>query len=186
MPILLCRCKLPGLGPYWKMANTMKNETAEAFRTGKKSVQHSPRFKKGDRFSKPIGIGAVFSLAILLILPTAAILRYAHEMDWRILFGAPLSMSVITFFTYRDDKGRAQRGNWRIPEATLHCLELFGGWPGAFLAQRRYRHKTVKASFQFAFWLIIVGHQLLALDSLFGWRIGSLLFGMILRIVKSL
>ena len=33
---------------------------------------------------------------------------------------------------------------------TLHTLELIGGWPAAFLAQRWLRHKCSKRSFQMA------------------------------------
>ncbi len=49
-------------------------------------------------------------------------------------------------------------------------LELIGGWPGAFLAQRVFRHKISKRSYQVEFWIIVLLHQFLALDSLFGWR----------------
>src|SRR3546814_20396935 len=50
------------------------------------------------------------------------------------------------------DKEAAQGGARRIPESTLHLVDLLGGWPGALIAQQQFRHKTVKASFQFAFW----------------------------------
>jgi uncharacterized membrane protein YsdA (DUF1294 family) len=48
---------------------------------------------------------------------------------------------------------------------------LLGGWPGAFLAQRRLRHKCSKASYQFLFWIIVLAHQFAALDSLQDWRL---------------
>jgi len=41
----------------------------------------------------------------------------------------------------------------------LHLLELLGGWPGAFLAQRRLRHKCSKRRYQFVFWLIVLAYQ---------------------------
>lgn len=53
----------------------------------------------------------------------------------------------------------------------LQTWSLFGGWPGAFLAQRQFRHKTAKPTFQTVFWLIVLIHQLVALDSLRGWRV---------------
>src|SRR3546814_17304610 len=49
------------------------------------------------------------------------------------------------------DKEAAQGGAQRIPESTLHLVDLLGGWPGALIAQQQFRHKTVKRSFQFAF-----------------------------------
>jgi len=54
------------------------------------------------------------------------------------------------------DKHAAQSGQWRIPESTLHLLELAGGWPGAFIAQRLTRHKTSKRSYRVAFWCMVV------------------------------
>ncbi len=68
-------------------------------------------------------------------------------------------MSVIAFVAYGVDKRRAGSiGRRRVPERTLHLLELLGGWPGAILAQRRFRHKTKKASFRLAFWFVVLLH----------------------------
>jgi uncharacterized membrane protein YsdA (DUF1294 family) len=50
-------------------------------------------------------------------------------------------------------------------------FELIGAWPGAFLAQRHLRHKCSKSNFQRVFWLIVVGYQLAAFDSLQEWRL---------------
>jgi uncharacterized membrane protein YsdA (DUF1294 family) len=57
-----------------------------------------------------------------------------------------------------------------MPEAKLHIMELLGGWPGAFLAQRRFRHKCSKVSYQVVFWVIALTNQLVAFDSLQGWK----------------
>jgi uncharacterized membrane protein YsdA (DUF1294 family) len=163
------------------MTNSTKNKVPESSRASGLSAQHSLRTRKREYPNSSVGAAAVFSLVVLLTLPIAAIMAHIEELDWRFLFGVPLLVSVITFFTYRSDKLRARRGDWRIPESTLHTLELFGGWPGAFLAQRIYRHKTIKRSFQFAFWSIIVCHQLLAADSLIDWEYSTRLFKMILK-----
>lgn len=74
--------------------------------------------------------------------------------------------SLVTLGVYRWDKYRAQKAQWRIAEATLHLLELGGGWPGALIAQRLFRHKNRKVSFQVVFWLIVLGHL-----ALWGWVI---------------
>lgn len=63
-------------------------------------------------------------------------------------------MSAVTFVAYSLDKHAARSGNRRTPEATLHLLELLGGWPGALVAQRLIRHKNVKVGYQVVFWLI--------------------------------
>ena len=69
--------------------------------------------------------------------------------------------SSITYGLYALDKIRAQQGEWRISENTLHLLELAGGWPGALLAQEYVRHKTVKTSYQFTFWFMVGGNLVL-------------------------
>ena len=55
----------------------------------------------------------------------------------------------------------------------LHLLGLFGGWPGAYLGQRWFRHKSSKISFQVLFWLIVGLYQTVALDALLGWPLLS-------------
>jgi uncharacterized membrane protein YsdA (DUF1294 family) len=44
----------------------------------------------------------------------------------------------------------------RVPEIILHALAVFGGWPGALIAQKTLRHKTIKQPFQKIFWLLVV------------------------------
>ena len=69
-----------------------------------------------------------------------------------------LATSVVSFVAYGWDKRQAVVGGRRAPERTLHLLAFLGGWPGAWLAQRRFRHKTRKLSFQITFWCIVVLH----------------------------
>lgn len=66
-----------------------------------------------------------------------------------------LVASLITFMVYALDKSAAKRGARRTPESTLHLLSLVGGWPGAVLAQGLFRHKTLKRSFRFVFWITV-------------------------------
>lgn len=61
-------------------------------------------------------------------------------------------LSVITFAMYGIDKAAAGKGRRRISEATLLFAGLIGGWPGALVAQRLFRHKTRKQPFQAIFW----------------------------------
>ena len=67
-------------------------------------------------------------------------------------------MSLATFIAYGLDKKRAINGARRIPERTLHLLAFFGGWPGALIAQRQFRHKTQKVMFRLVFWLLLALH----------------------------
>jgi uncharacterized membrane protein YsdA (DUF1294 family)/cold shock CspA family protein len=64
-------------------------------------------------------------------------------------------MSVVTFVAYAVDKSAAQSNRWRTNESTLQLLALAGGWPGACVAQHILRHKSVKASFQRKFWVVV-------------------------------
>ncbi len=76
-----------------------------------------------------------------------------------------LGVNLLTFFTYGVDKYRASRKGQRIPENTLHLLSLLGGTPGAWMAQRIFRHKTLKTSFRVVFYAI----ALLQMTSLWAW-----------------
>jgi len=66
-----------------------------------------------------------------------------------------LIMSLATFLLYAFDKAAAMNRRWRTGENTLLLSGLAGGWPGALVAQRMFRHKSRKVSFQAAFWLTV-------------------------------
>lgn len=122
-------------------------------------------------FHRRIGWRAAGIFVASLILPVLALNRLSLWADFRLLFGIPLAASVLALILYRTDKRRAEIGDRRIPESTLHLVEFLGGWPGAFLAQRLFRHKSVKLSYQIVFWLIVAVHQLAALDYLNDGRV---------------
>lgn len=67
------------------------------------------------------------------------------------VLAAALVMSLITYIAYYNDKQQAKTGGWRTDEGTLHTLGIFGGWPGALMAQKQFRHKSSKPTFQRAF-----------------------------------
>jgi uncharacterized membrane protein YsdA (DUF1294 family) len=67
-------------------------------------------------------------------------------------------MSAVAFGLCWIDKQRAVRGQWRINEGTLHAIELLGGWPGAWIAQRVFHHKGKKTRYLVVFWTIGVIH----------------------------
>lgn len=111
---------------------------------------------------------ALALLAALLLLPLAGAWSWLHDGHpggWLLAYPG---FSLIAFFAYWRDKRSAERGAWRTPEQSLHLFELLGGWPGAFLAQRLFRHKTRKLSFLLPFWGIVLLHQAFWLDHLGG------------------
>lgn len=81
-----------------------------------------------------------------------------------------VTVSGVCLVLYAADKRAARVGRRRVPEATLLAWGLIGGWPGAFAAQRLFRHKTAKASFQWAFRATVVVH----LVALAGWHAAAL------------
>jgi len=72
-----------------------------------------------------------------------------------IVLGLYVGASFAAIAVYARDKLAAQNNRWRTPEAYLLTLGLIGGWPGAWVAQRLFRHKSRKKSFQIAFWVSV-------------------------------
>jgi uncharacterized membrane protein YsdA (DUF1294 family) len=92
---------------------------------------------------------------------------------WLIIIPAVyLVMSLVTFVEYGLDKRAARLGRWRIPERRLHILALAFGWPGAWIAQRAFRHKTMDRRFRIIFWMIIALHAA-AWIAILIWRLRS-------------
>lgn len=112
-------------------------------------------------------------LALLAIVGAAA-------MEW-VPVAVPLVyalMSFVSFLVYWRDKDAAGAQESRVPENTLHLLDLLGGWPGALIAQQQFRHKTVKAPFQVTFWITVL-LNVLALGWLLRGRNASALLEML-------
>ena len=131
-----------------------------------KSKASSAREAKGSALAVAISLLLVIGF---LVLPTTALHRSGVDLRW---VGAyALVMSVLTYWVYARDKRRAVQGEWRISEFQLHVWELLGGWPGAWIAQQRLRHKCSKGSYQFVFWLIVLGYQFAAFDSFQNWHL---------------
>lgn len=129
------------------------------------------------------GLLHLLLLGVLLTLPVIALKRFPSEL-WKMVAYACV-ISLITYSAYASDKLRARTRAWRIPESTLHLLELLGGWPGAWLAQKRLRHKCSKSSYQLTFWLIIVAYQFAAYDSLQHWRLSQLMMQRVVEMSNS-
>lgn len=56
-------------------------------------------------------------------------------------------INVVAFHLYRIDKRKAERDEYRIPEAILLGVAFLGGGLGAFCAMREYHHKTFHTAF---------------------------------------
>jgi uncharacterized membrane protein YsdA (DUF1294 family) len=117
-----------------------------------------------------LSLVALLLLIALLLLPGLASLRLFRSFDPRYSFGYLVAISGFTFWLYWHGKRRAETDGWRTPESTLHVAELLGGWPAAFLAQRIFRHKISKTSYQAAFWTIIAVYEVASFDFLHDWH----------------
>ena len=104
---------------------------------------------KAKNGSKVGGVFTVIFCAVLLVstfsgkLPLVVVSLY-------------IVMSFITYIAYAIDKSAAQNDRWRTQESTLHMFSLIGGWPGAFLAQKKLRHKSSKEEFKSVYWVTVV------------------------------
>lgn len=77
-----------------------------------------------------------------------------------------LTINALGFWIMLDDKQRARKKSWRIPEATLLTVAILGGSAGCFLGMRLCRHKTRKPKFSIGIPVILLAQLLL-----FGWLI---------------
>lgn len=76
-------------------------------------------------------------------------------------------MSLVSMTMHAADKRRARLGRRRIPERSLHSMELIGGWPGALLMTRIIRHKTSKPQYMWTLYAIAASHIVAVI--LLGW-----------------
>ena len=96
--------------------------------------------------------GSILALIFYGFLCTLVFLNKLPRQALWLYSGA----SILAFLMYGLDKSSARSHGRRIPEQTLHMVSLLGGWPGALVAQKVFRHKTQKAAFQRVFWVAVV------------------------------
>lgn len=137
---------------------------------------------KKETFKPKAKYSLILEVLLLSLLPALGAMHFALTTFNPIPLILYAVMSFITFTLYADDKSRAKQGRWRVSEKTLHLCEFMGGWLGAFIAQRRLRHKSSKVSYQIVFWVIVAIHIIFWLDWLFfGKKLLSLFVGIVFR-----
>ncbi|GGM08616.1 DUF1294 domain-containing protein [Pseudomonas asuensis] len=139
-------------------------------KTASKPTQASrpPRQSREGIRDLPIKLAVFALLCILPLWGSLHVLSTRHGFFPLALYGGA---SLLAVLFYWHDKHSALKNQRRIPENTLHLLELAGGWPGGLIAQQVFRHKTRKVSYQAAFWIIVLLHQALWIDELFLHRL---------------
>lgn len=91
-------------------------------------VRFASSFRRYALFGGIAGLAIALGLVLLLDVPTYP--------AWII------GLSVVTFAMYGFDKRRAVQRGGRVPELVLHGLALAGGFPGGWVGQMAFRHKT--------------------------------------------
>lgn len=66
------------------------------------------------------------------------------------------TINGLTFFLYGIDKWKAKHAKWRVSEATLIWLSVFGGSMGAWLGMKTWHHKTQHKKFKYGTPLILL------------------------------
>ena len=118
------------------------------------NVGYSLAHKSVKKVDSPVSFSVAFIVYFLLF--TAFIIErtlkgFLPEVFPFIFIGA----NLVVFLYYYQDKTSALRNDWRTPEATLHWLSLIGGWGGAYIAQKLFRHKYKKDAFMMAYKLTV-------------------------------
>ncbi|MBQ2973105.1 MAG: DUF1294 domain-containing protein [Clostridia bacterium] len=67
-------------------------------------------------------------------------------------------VSLVSVVITVADKASAKKGRWRIPEATLMMIGLFGGALSMYVTMKTIRHKTKHKKFMIGLPLEIVLH----------------------------
>mmetsp|Transcript_9232 Transcript_9232/g.24933 ORF Transcript_9232/g.24933 Transcript_9232/m.24933 type:complete len:176 (-) Transcript_9232:332-859(-) len=97
----------------------------------------------------PLGLNFLLALAIHLHHPQLG----EAVATFPFVAVACGAFSLVSFVLYSLD-----RMLLCIPERILLTVDAAGGWPGGFIAQRAWRHKVRKMSFQRRFWCGVVLH----------------------------
>ena len=119
-------------------------------------LQQKPNAKVSPQGAKTQPRPKMQYLCVAYIL-LVAVLSLAHVLPALTLLVVMLA-NGLSYWLYAQDKEAAQQGGQRVPENTLHLLAFLGGWPAAWLAQQRLRHKTKKQPFRHIYFVMITLH----------------------------
>ncbi|MDD2944546.1 DUF1294 domain-containing protein [Acinetobacter haemolyticus] len=122
----------------------------------KKNVSKPKLSKQPAQKLKPMQIACIGYILALAVFTIAGLLSGMVLLFISII-------NAITYWMYAQDKEAALQGNRRVPEQTLHLLSFLGGWPTAWLAQEKLRHKTQKQPFRKIYFCTIALNILLIL-----------------------
>lgn len=79
-----------------------------------------------------------------------------------------IAVAAVAVIITAADKLAAKKGAWRIPEATLMIIGLFGGALPMYVTMKTIRHKTKHKKFMIGLPLEIALHAVIACVLIFG------------------
>ena len=118
-------------------------------RRNARNVQYVARLGAGRRPAFGAMVATVLALAFFAYLLFAGV---RGTLPWAVAAWYA-ALSAATYAIYGTDKSAARQRRGRVPENMLHLMALAGGWPGALVAQRWLRHKSVKTAFLVPFFV---------------------------------
>jgi uncharacterized membrane protein YsdA (DUF1294 family)/cold shock CspA family protein len=96
----------------------------------------------------------LYGIAAIVVTIASMTLLYSSGLHIVVCYIVSINLSTFLFYGY--DKTIAGSSLLRVPEWVLHGLSMGGGSPAGLIAQKAFRHKTIKGSFQFVYWAIVV------------------------------
>lgn len=119
------------------------------------NIQFARDISKSKNRSKVKGqrdFGGVFTITFFIGLLVSV---FSGKLPF-VIVGVYITMSLIALTAYAIDKSAAQNDRWRTSESTLHLISLIGGWPGAYIGQKKLRHKSSKKAFINVYWVTVL------------------------------
>ncbi|NOH71983.1 DUF1294 domain-containing protein [Vibrio pectenicida] len=99
-----------------------------------------------------------FTFAIAIWFSTTLIASMFLLSYPPLLFFTYVALSAIAYLVYALDKHALRSGTWRVPSIFLFALNLFGGWPGALLAQSFLNYRHIGLIFNSFFWATLLAN----------------------------
>lgn len=120
-------------------------------------ITHTP---KGPSATSVVA-GRKQTSAFVIFMTAAALIAFAalgylyFNQHTSFIWAYLIAINVTTILVYGYDKVVSGSTKVRVPENVLHLLAFIGGSPGGLIAQKFFRHKTIKGSFQRLYWGIV-------------------------------
>lgn len=118
-----------------------------------KKVQTFTRHAKKQTLNRTQYLQPMQILCVVYIIGISLLILFGLLKGYVALFLCLIN--ILTYWCYAQDKA-AQLGHRRISEQALHILAFLGGWPAAWLAQQKLRHKTQKQPFKKIYFCTII------------------------------